>query len=151
MNVSCPNPAFTTEFFLPSSSQSRLPVRPMPQSAYHNFPVSAMWAGNAPRCFRQKKKPPGSGFFCGVPEGIRTPGLPLRRRSLYPTELQRQILQLFPLQATNIVYPIAGGIASTDVPLHLLCLFKYHFTFRYISVTNISLQCAIKSIIIKKG
>ena len=30
------------------------------------------------------------GIF-GVPEGIRTSDLPLRRRSLYPTELLRQI------------------------------------------------------------
>lgn len=32
-----------------------------------------------------------SGGVFGVPEVIRTPDLPLRRRSLYPTELQRQI------------------------------------------------------------
>ena len=30
--------------------------------------------------------------FLGTPERIRTAGLPLRRRSLYPTELQTHIL-----------------------------------------------------------
>ena len=31
------------------------------------------------------------GFFCGVPGEIRTHGLPLRRRTLYPAELRGQI------------------------------------------------------------
>ena len=32
-----------------------------------------------------------SGGVFGVPEVIRTPDLPLRRRTLYPAELQKQI------------------------------------------------------------
>ena len=34
------------------------------------------------------------GFLFGTLEGIRTPDLPLRRRPLYPTELQAQITRL---------------------------------------------------------
>ena len=34
------------------------------------------------------------GFLFGTLEGIRTPDLPLRRRPLYPTELQAQMLLL---------------------------------------------------------
>ena len=32
-----------------------------------------------------------SGEFFGVPEVIRTPDLPLRRRSLYPAELRKHL------------------------------------------------------------
>ena len=36
-----------------------------------------------------------SGGVFGVPEVIRTPDLPLRRRSLYPTELQAHIFLIY--------------------------------------------------------
>ena len=39
------------------------------------------------------------GVFCGVPARIRTGGVPLRRRTLYPAEVQRHIF--------NFIYIIA--------------------------------------------
>ena len=37
------------------------------------------------------KKTPFGVFFAGAPKGIRTPGLPLRRGTLYPAELLARI------------------------------------------------------------
>ena len=51
-------------------------------------------------------------FFFGVPEGIRTPGLSLRRRTLYPTELLRHRLL--------IIYIIAPFVKC----INLLLLYK---------------------------
>ena len=47
-----------------------------------------------------------SGGVFGVPEVIRTPDLPLRRRSLYPAELRKHCLQ-------SSFYPL-GEILSTE-------------------------------------
>ncbi len=38
--------------------------------------------------YAQKKNVIKTFFFCGAPEGIRTPDLTVRSRSLYPAELQ---------------------------------------------------------------
>ena len=38
--------------------------------------------------YQQKNHQLRGGFFVGAPVGIRTQGLPLRRRTLYPAELQ---------------------------------------------------------------
>ena len=35
-----------------------------------------------------RKTPSKTRFLCGVPEGIRTPGLLIRSQTLYPAELQ---------------------------------------------------------------
>ena len=59
---------------------------------------------------RAVKKPINIEFigFFGVPGGIRTHDLPLRRRTLYPAELQRLIQLLMPL-VSNYWRDLGGG------------------------------------------
>ena len=49
-----------------------------------------------------------SAFF-GVPGGIRTHGLSLRRRTLYPAELQRLLKTLFNLNSPPSAFGLQGG------------------------------------------
>ena len=60
--------------------------------------------------FRKNEKTPEtldftgfSGGVFGVPEVIRTPDLPLRRRSLYPAELRKHITTVIISQFCNFV------------------------------------------------
>ena len=48
-----------------------------------------------------------SGGVFGVPEVIRTPDLPLRRRSLYPAELRKHLKKSIKLYLQTIAMPIA--------------------------------------------
>ena len=50
-------------------------------------PVTMIRQKETPKTLENK----GFGVIFGVPEVIRTPDLPLRRRSLYPAELRKRI------------------------------------------------------------
>ena len=50
-------------------------------------------------------------MFAGVREVTRTPDLPLRRRSLYPTELRRHLLNFWeaPVKRRTLLVLLGGG------------------------------------------
>ena len=49
-----------------------------------------------------------SGGVFGVPEVIRTPDLPLRRRSLYPTELRAHTVPVYDTRSADVCQPPAA-------------------------------------------
>ena len=59
---------------------------------------------------RKREMPTNVVFMgiCGAPKGIRTSGLPLRRRSLYPAELRRQAI---------CIVPCLPRIVKADLPV----------------------------------
>ena len=77
---------------------------------------------------RQTKKPKNIVFmgYFGVPGGIRTHDLPLRRRTLYPAELQRLIQLLMPLISNY--WRDLGGERSIRLSYRDICRFYASFS-----------------------
>ena len=76
--------------------------------------------------FRKNEKTPEtldftgfSGGVFGVPEVIRTPDLPLRRRSLYPAELRVHVPEnsVFSRVFRDLIVMISFGFLLTDRPV----------------------------------
>ena len=64
------------------------------------------------------KKAPFQGL-CGVPGATRTPGLPLRRRSLYPTELREH--GLWGVAQGECTSSALGGVRSILLSYRRMC------------------------------
>lgn len=81
--------------------------------------------GKAVQCLRKKKKRAAADFrfgkfaaarICHVPNRSRTCGLPLRRGTLYPTELSRRILQVSERTQCPIIIPQAADKIKLNLP-----------------------------------
>ena len=83
--------------FVPILYSYPMKSRYAPPFAYLLFPFYGMKKRQVPACLQSL------GALFGVPKVIRTPDLPLRRRSLYPAELRKHITIVIISQFCNFV------------------------------------------------